>query len=562
MNGWDLSCPDWETRIRAGHSLVPDLPLDNAAADRAVAIFNRLQLPDVPGNPRLADAAGDWFRDIVRAIFGSWSPGARERYIQEIFALVGKKNSKTSYSAGLGITWLLMNERPNASGIIVAPTQDISDIAFSQAMGMVLINPDLRNKRLRVQNHIRRITNLKTGASLEILSFDPSVLTGQKPAFWLLDEIHVIARNSKAASALGQLRGGTIAIPEAIGVIITTQSDSAPVGIFKTELNKARAVRDGRDTATRMLPVLYEFPPDIARDPIKWRDVKNWPMVVPNNGRSITVERLAQAFVTADASGPEEVIRWASQHLNIEIGIGLKTDHWPGARDWEKNADPNLSLEAIIARSDVITVGIDGGGLDDILGLAVLGRDAETFDWLHWGHGWLHRDVLELRKSEAPKFLELEAVGDLELVDSMTDAYVSLVDIVEQIYETGMLAKVGLDPVGVKLIVDEMARREITQESGIVEGVSQGYKLQGTIKSVEVNLDAGKLKHCGQALMSWCVGNCMVKVIGNSIMVTKQASGTAKIDPVMALFDAGALMLASPEASASIYTADRGLAVW
>ena len=86
--------------------------------------------------------------------------------------------------------------------------------------------------------------------------------------------------------------------------------------------------------------------------------------------------------------------------------------------------------------------------------------------------------------------------------------------------------------------------------------------MQGTIKSVEVNLDAGKLKHCGQALMSWCVGNCMVKVIGNSIMVTKQASGTAKIDPVMALFDAGALMLASPEASASIYTADRGLAVW
>jgi hypothetical protein len=36
-----------------------------------VAIFNNLRLPDVPGQPAMAEAAGDWFRDIVRAAFGS-----------------------------------------------------------------------------------------------------------------------------------------------------------------------------------------------------------------------------------------------------------------------------------------------------------------------------------------------------------------------------------------------------------------------------------------------------------------------------------------------------------
>ena len=36
--GWDLACPDWEARIRAGRSLVPPLPLDDVAADRAVSI--------------------------------------------------------------------------------------------------------------------------------------------------------------------------------------------------------------------------------------------------------------------------------------------------------------------------------------------------------------------------------------------------------------------------------------------------------------------------------------------------------------------------------------------
>jgi phage terminase large subunit-like protein len=540
--------------------LVPYLPLDTQAAQRAVAAYNRLRLPDVPGNPTLGEAGGEWFRDVVRAVFGSWDPAARLRYIQEVFVLVGKKNSKTTNAAALGLVWLLLNERPNAAGAVLAPTQDISEVAYSQAEGMVFLDAGLRNKRIRTQNHLRKLTNTRTGATLEIFTFDPAIVTGQKFAFWLLDEIHVLSRMSKAASALGQLRGGMISIPEAVGVIITTQSDTPPSGIFKTELNKARGIRDGDNTVTRMLPVLYEFPDDIARDPVKWRDVRNWPMVVPNNGLSITVDRLAAEFATAEQSGPEEIIRWASQHLNIEIGVGLKTDHWPGARNWQKNADASLSLDGLIARSDLITIGVDGGGLDDMLGLAVLGRERDTGRWLHWGHAWLHVDVLELRKSEAPKFMELRQVGDLTIVERMSDAFAEVADIIEQVHETGLLEKTGFDPFGVKLILDELARRGITQEAGQVEGVSQGYKLQGTIKSVEDKLCDGDLVHGDQPLMNWCVGNCLVKVTGNSIMVTKQASGTGKIDPVMALFDAAFLMLKCWEPTASVYET-RGLVV-
>jgi hypothetical protein len=44
---------------------------------RAVQVFDNLLLPNVPGRPRLAYAAGDWFRDIVRAAFGSLDKGHR-----------------------------------------------------------------------------------------------------------------------------------------------------------------------------------------------------------------------------------------------------------------------------------------------------------------------------------------------------------------------------------------------------------------------------------------------------------------------------------------------------
>ena len=90
---WDLSCRDWEQRLREGRSLVPDLPLNAAEGDRAVAVLNKLRLADVTGTPTFADAGGEWFRDIVRAMFGSYDPVTRVRAIRDLFLLVPKKHS-------------------------------------------------------------------------------------------------------------------------------------------------------------------------------------------------------------------------------------------------------------------------------------------------------------------------------------------------------------------------------------------------------------------------------------------------------------------------------------
>ena len=79
---WDLSCRDWEARLASGRSLVPELRLDKVEADRAVSVYNALKLPDVVGTPTLGEASGEWFREIVRALFGSVIDG--ERLIREL----------------------------------------------------------------------------------------------------------------------------------------------------------------------------------------------------------------------------------------------------------------------------------------------------------------------------------------------------------------------------------------------------------------------------------------------------------------------------------------------
>ena len=82
--------------------------------------------------------------------------------------------------------------------------------------------------------------------------------------------------------------------PEGFMIIITTQSDEPPTGAFKTELDYARAVRDGDRVGGVLLPVLYEFPDDIAKDQARWGDTAVWPMVMPNLGRSQRIESLVR----------------------------------------------------------------------------------------------------------------------------------------------------------------------------------------------------------------------------------------------------------------------------
>src|SRR5690606_8450358 len=165
----------------------------------------------------------------------------------------------------------------------------------------------------------------------------------------------------------------------------------------------------------------------------------------------------------------QELRIWASQHLNVQIGMALAAAGWAGAEFWERRAVKALTLESLMERSEVCTVGIDGGGLDDLLGLVVLGRERGTRRWLWWARAWAHRIVLERRKEIAEKLLDLERAGDLSVVDVPGDDVEDLADIVCRVKDRGRLpAKnaIGVDPAGIGAIVDELT----TEGRGIAIG--------------------------------------------------------------------------------------------
>lgn len=549
--GLDLSCLDWEQRLREGRSLVPDLPLNEKLAARAVGIFNMLRLYDVVGTPPMAEVGGDWWRDIMRAIFGSLDTATGIRLVRGLFCLVPKKNAKTTNAGGMGLTGLIMNERPAAEFLLTGPSQEISDKAFNTVRGMIANDPEgYLQKRFHVANHIKTITDRTNDAMLKVKTFDEDIVTGAVVAGAIIDEIHLLGRKPRASWIIQQLRGGMVTVPEAFFAMITTQSFEPPAGVFADELKIARAIRDGRVKGVDTLPVLYEFTEAQQKNRAFWENPDNWPLVTPNLNRSIRIPRLVKDFEEAKLKGEKDIRVWASQHLNIEIGLALHSERWRGADHWEAAVDATLvDLPALLARSEVVVMGGDGGGLDDLLGLAVLGREKVTRRWLLWVHAWCHESVLELRKSEASLFLEFQNRGDLTIVKTLGDDLEEVTEIVETVVASGKLPKekaVGLDAAGLGGLFDAILQGGVRAEQ--VNGISQGWRLSGAIMTAERALADGTLVHAGQKIMNYCVGNAKVEPRGSAKLITKQGSGVGKIDPLMASLDAVSLMSLNPAA--------------
>jgi phage terminase large subunit-like protein len=449
------------------------------------------------------------------------------------------------------VTALVRNWREEAELLFLAPTKEVAENAWKPAVAMIKADPDLRDL-LHIQNHYKTITHRKTNAVLKVIAAASETVSGKKAGFVFIDELWEFGGRADAGDMMLEATGGLASRPEGFVVYASTQSDKEPAGVFKEKLAYHRGVRDGVVDDPRSLPVIFEYP-EAMIEAEAYLDPATWYITNPNLGRSVHMAFLTQekakAFDPTAQGGKKQA--FLAKHLNIEIGLKLANDRWRGADYWEAAVDPTLTLDELIARSEVAVVGIDGGGLDDLQGLAVVGRDRVTKDWLAWGTAWAHDDVLMRRKDIESKLLDLKMAGDLVITPDPTLPAIEAADLVERIRDSGLLPEkhgVGIDPLCVGDLVDELNARQIEGEQ--LAAIRQGFALSPAIWTAETRLKKKTLRHCGQPLMAWCVGNAKAEVRGGAVIITKQTAGRAKIDPLVALFNALILMSRNPEAAA------------
>lgn len=573
MLDWSTACPNWEDRIVAGQSLIAAPVLFEKEAEAALEVFKSLHVVDIPGRPTFGECGDEWIFDLVRVIFGAYDSESGRQLIREFFLCVSKKNAKSTIAAGIMLTALIRNWRYSNELLILAPTIEAAQNSYKPAADMIEADSRLQAGRggfLHIQDHLRTITHLSNKATLRVIAADGKTVVGKKAAFILVDELWEFGTKSNANGMLREATGGMVSRPEGFLVTITTQSDKPPQGVFKDKLEYGRDVRDGKIQDNKFLPVIYEFPKKMV-DAEEYLDPANFYITNPNLNRSVSHEWLADELakeVRKDA-GIRNV--FLAKHLNVQIGQHLAEGRWPGADYWTGCANPNLTLSKLLDRCDIVVVGIDGGGLDDLFGMCVLGREEATGRLLAWFKAWAHESVLLRYPKNEQMFRDFAADGDLTITNyrhenvltdedgNDTDEIASVVSVdldemvgfVDQIRDSGKLAQIGFDPYGIKVVVEALEAAGYDRDDWMV-WVSQGYKLQGTIKTYELYLSVGTLEHNGSALMNWCVGNARVKKKGNAVVMQKE-DNEGKIDPLMAMFTAGEVLSSDPEPKSSVY---------
>ncbi|VVE90410.1 terminase [Pandoraea bronchicola] len=533
-----------------------------------------LRIVDAPGSPTIGEASGQWIFDLAATVFGAYDVDSGRRLITEWFVMLPKKNFKSGLAASIMLTCLIRNWRQSAEFTILAPTLEVANNSFGPAKDMVSFEEPDEDDQLadliHVQTHIKTLTHREKGATLKVIAADPNTAAGKKSVGTLVEELWLFGKQPNAKEMLREALGGLASRPEGFVIWITTQSDDPPAGVFKEKLQYARDVRDGKIHDPQFLPIIYEHPPEMVESK-EHLLVENLGIVNPNLGYSVDRGFLEREHRKAREEGEASLRGFLAKHGNVEIGLALRSDRWAGADFWEAAAKtPNLTVEELKARCEVIAVGIDGGGLDDLLGLALVGREKGTRNWLAWTHAWAHPTVFDRRKEIAERLRDFEKEGNLTVVEQIGDDVSDVAAIVADIEAAGLLFKVGADPAGIGSVLDALADAKVPEEKVI--GISQGWKLSGAIKTAERRIAAacgrrlddgqvadGMLIHGGQPMMAWCVGNARVVPVGNAVNITKQASGTGKIDPLMAIFDAVSLMALNPPAQGPSVYESRGI---
>jgi phage terminase large subunit-like protein len=202
--------------------------------------------------------------------------------------------------------------------------------------------------------------------------------------------------------------------------------------------------------------------------------------------------------------------------------------------------------------------------------LCVAGRERGTDRWLYWFRAWCWPEVLKRRKQIAPLLKQFAQDGDLVICDErpeqgLTDdeAYElpqdvrEIVQICVQVKASGLLPEsgaIGLDAAMATDLTDALDAAGFTigdGNKGEVVAVGQGFRLMSAIVGLARKLKFGGALHSGSGMMAWCVGNAKEEKGRQSVMINKYAAGSAKIDPVMAGFNATKLLENNPVAGPS-----------
>lgn len=480
-----------------------------------------------------------WQAFGVWCLFGWKRDSDNTRRFRKCYWSMSRKNGKSSFAAGLA-HYLAMGDvdpktgRPEAVGqiLLTATKKDQAKVVYSEADRMRLQSPTLKQM---TDVRYETITYKHNGSYIRMVSSDKP-FDGLNPHCVVMDELHAWGEHHR--KFYDTMVTGSASRSQPMHLIITTAGDDKSM-LWLEEYGYSCQVADGDLKDETLFSLIFEL--DEKDDP---SDESSWIKANPNLGVSVNLDYLRQRWAE-DKHTAIGRNRFTRYHGNRVV---TSTEKAFDVQLWRKCAGELSNWR----EADAVAGGIDLGSRDDLAAYGLCAR---------FKVGEVDDQPIYRYEVKARTFIADDTIRDLTKVPFATwihgghlkksryaipELQANLIDDCQE-YEIKTLA---YDPYNGQQLGDELTKEGLTP----VRMAQNQSQFNEAIRDFQHLITEGRLKHNGDPLLEWCVGNAIISRDRQDRWMFDKRESIEKIDALVAVVMAYRMASLAPQrAIGSLY---------
>lgn len=475
-----------------------------------------------------------WQVAIIAQIFG-WvdKKNNKRRRFTTFHLFVARKSGKSQLAAAI-ICAMAVLDIDGAPQLVTAATKrDQAREVFDEVARCIRSSSAL-SKRFKV--HRTEILGPRNG-TIRPLSSDANTLDGLSLNLACVDEMHAIKDGGLyrvLASSMGARLSPLMMAISTAGFVTD--------GLAMQFVKGGKMVMDGKADNERLLFLCYEI--DESED--KWDDEEVWIKANPGIGQSITMDYLRQQCKNAKLYGGRSITEFMVKHLNLFVGseaIWIDDDVWMSESNCEEASTCYVLDEK--TQKPIAYMGLDLSATDDITALAICTGSEEVGYGIEM-HYFLPQKAIDkrLEKDDSSLYSGFEDIDNVHIIPGNTVDYNAIRKLISGHYVENGRVQYDADNLSEKYNIKGIAYdrwnslsiiRDLDGDGVMCDPFGQGYaSISFPAKLLEKLALEGKLRHGGDELLRWMIGNVHIQQdASGNIKLDKSKSGD-KIDGAMA----------------------------
>lgn len=482
-----------------------------------------------------------WQEQIVKDVFGTVKDNGYRQY-NTAYVEIPKKNGKSELAAAIALYMTCGDNEWGAEVYGCAADRQQASIVFDVAVDMVDQCPALK-KRVKPIMSVKRLVYQPTNSFYQVLSAEAYTKHGLNCHAVIFDELHA-QPNRELFDVM--TKGSGDARTQPLYFLITTAGTDRNSICFEQH-QKAEDIIQGRKIDPTFYPVIYGI-----EEGADWGDEDNWYKANPSLGKTIDIEKVRAAYISARENPAEENV---FRQLRLNQWVKQST-RWMPMDKWD-GCDSVVNSDELIGRE--CYAGLDLSSTSDITAFVLVfppRNNSEKYIILPFF--WIPEEnmALRVRRDHVP-YDVWEKQGFLQTTEGNVIHYDFIEKFIEELGKKYNIKEIAFDRWGATQMVQNLEGMGFT-----VVPFGQGYKDMSppTKELMKLTLEK-RIAHGGHPVLRWMMDNVFVRQdpAGN-IKMDKQKS-TEKIDGAVALVMALDRAIRNEGDTSSVYD-ERGILVF